>query len=61
MDAKGPTASPEEIEDYLRNLDAKDWGASLDVAVLPRKRKAKKEHAPIAPANNAEPGPVPRK
>src|SRR4051795_12116745 len=39
MDAKGPTAKPEEVEDYLRNLGAKDWGASLDVAVLPRKRK----------------------
>jgi GNAT superfamily N-acetyltransferase len=38
MDAKGPTAKPEDVEDYLRNLGAKDWGASLDVAVLPRKR-----------------------
>lgn len=41
MDEKGPTATPEEVEDYLRNLGAKDWGASLDVAVLPRKRKPK--------------------
>lgn len=54
MDAKGPTASPEEIEEYLRNLGAKDWGASLDVAVLPRKRKAK---ASREPANDAEPEP----
>jgi ribosomal protein S18 acetylase RimI-like enzyme len=37
MDSKGPVAKPEEVEDYLRNLGAKDWGASLDVAVLPRK------------------------
>ena len=39
MDAKGPTAAPDEVEDYLRNLDAKDWGASLNVAVMPRRKK----------------------
>jgi GNAT superfamily N-acetyltransferase len=39
IDAKGPTATPEQVEDYLRNLGAQDWGASLDVAVIPRKRK----------------------
>jgi hypothetical protein len=27
MDAKGPNAKPEEVEDFLRNLGAKDWGA----------------------------------
>ena len=53
MDAKGPTAKPEDVEDYLRNLGAKDWGASLDVAVLPRKRKPTKVSA--AAANDAEP------
>src|SRR5437660_6658475 len=52
MDAKGPAAKPEEVEDYLRNLGAKDWGASLDVAVLPRKRKAKPAGRA---ANDAEP------
>ncbi len=41
MDAKGPTATPDQVEDYLRNLDAKDWGASLDVAVMPRHKKAR--------------------
>ena len=41
MDSKGPTATPDQIEDYLRNLDAKDWGASLDVAVIPRRKKAR--------------------
>ena len=42
MDAKGPVAKPDEVAEYLRNLGANDWGASLDVAVLPRKkRKAK--------------------
>jgi ribosomal protein S18 acetylase RimI-like enzyme len=49
MDAKGPTAKPEELEEYLRNLGARDWGASLDVAVLPRKkRKAEPPKAPAA-------------
>ena len=41
MDDKGPNAKPEDVEYYLRNLGAKDWGASLDVAVMPRKRKPK--------------------
>jgi ribosomal protein S18 acetylase RimI-like enzyme len=59
MDAKGPTATPDEVEDYLRNLGAKDWGASLDVAVLPRKRKVKKPARPIS-ANDVEPEPAPR-
>jgi N-acetylglutamate synthase-like GNAT family acetyltransferase len=53
MDAKGPTAKPEDVENYLRNLGAKDWGASLHVAVLPRKRKPTK--VPRQPANDAEP------
>jgi GNAT superfamily N-acetyltransferase len=52
MDAKGPIAKPEDVEHYLRNLGAKDWGASLDVAVLPRKRKSK---APRRAANDTEP------
>jgi GNAT superfamily N-acetyltransferase len=55
MDAKGPTARPEEVEDYLRNLGAKDWGASLDVAVLSRKRKPKKVRREAA--NDSEPEP----
>ena len=39
MDSKGPTATPEQVEEYLRNLDAMDWGASLNVAVMPRGKK----------------------
>jgi GNAT superfamily N-acetyltransferase len=58
MDAKGPAAKPEDVQDYLRNLGAKDWGASLDVAVLPRKRKPAKVSR-IA-ANDAEPEPTSR-
>jgi ribosomal protein S18 acetylase RimI-like enzyme len=55
MDEKGPTAKPEEVEHYLRNLGAKDWGASLDVAVMPRKKPRKVRQA----ANDAEPAPAP--
>jgi len=55
MDDKGPNAKPEDVEHYLRNLGAKDWGASLDVAVMPRKRKATAQ--PRAAANDAEPPP----
>jgi GNAT superfamily N-acetyltransferase len=58
MDAKGPAAKPEEVEHYLRNLGAKDWGASLDVAVLPRKRKPEKMRREAA--NDAEPEPTPK-
>jgi GNAT superfamily N-acetyltransferase len=29
MDAKGPTAKPDEVEAHLRTLGASDWGASL--------------------------------
>lgn len=54
MDEKGPTGSPDEVENYLRNLGAKDWGASLDVAVMPRKKKPRREAA-----NDAEPTPEP--
>ena len=54
MDDKGPVGKPEDIENYLRNLGASDWGASLDVAVLPRKRKPARQ--PDA-ANDREPPP----
>ena len=49
MDAKGPTAKPEDVEHYLRNLGAKDWGASLDVAVLPRSAKRRSRSGPRRP------------
>ena len=52
MDAKGPTGSPEDVEDYLRNVGARDWGASLDVAVMPRKKKPRR-----TAANDSEPAP----
>ena len=54
MDDQGPVGKPEDIEDYLRNLGAKDWGASLDVAVMPRKKKPRR-----AAANDAQPAPRP--
>ena len=55
IDEKGPAAKPEDVEHYLRNLGAKDWGASLDVAVLPRTRKPKKPAREAA--NDREPEP----
>jgi len=58
MDDKGPTAKPEDVEHYLRNLGAKDWGASLDVAVMPRKPKTKRERKA---ANDAEPAAEPER
>jgi ribosomal protein S18 acetylase RimI-like enzyme len=54
MDAKGPAANPDDVEDFLRNLGAKDWGASLNVAVMPRKKKPKR-----VAANDSEPEPEP--
>lgn len=54
MDEKGPNAAPEEVENYLRNLGAKDWGASLGVAVMPRKKKKPRTREP---ANDEEPEP----
>jgi ribosomal protein S18 acetylase RimI-like enzyme len=56
MDAKGPVGKLEDVELYLRNLGAQDWGASLDVAVLPRKRKTAK--ATRDAANDREPEPA---
>ena len=53
MDFSAPVAKPEDVADYLRNLGANDWGASLDVAVLPRKRKPTKVSRKAA--NDAEP------
>jgi GNAT superfamily N-acetyltransferase len=50
MDATAPNGTPDDVEEFLRNLGAKDWGASLDVAIMPRRRKPKK--APREPAND---------
>jgi GNAT superfamily N-acetyltransferase len=56
MDGKGPTANPDDVADYLRNLGAKDWGASLDVSVLPRKKRQAK---PAREAAKPKPKPKP--
>jgi len=56
MDDKGPTGSPDDAEHFLRNLGARDWGASLDVAVLPRKKPKK---AAREAANDREPAEAP--
>lgn len=49
MDAKGPIAAPEAVEEHLRNLEAQDWGASLGAAE-PRRKKTK-----VQPANDTGP------
>jgi GNAT superfamily N-acetyltransferase len=56
MDSKGPTAKPQEVADYLRKLNFKDWGASLDVAAPQRKRTGKAP-PPRAAANDEPPKP----
>ncbi len=61
MDEKGPIGSPDDAEYFLRNLGAKDWGASLDVAVMPRKKKPKRPAAnDIGPAAKPAPPPKPK-
>ena len=55
MDAKGPVAKSEEVAAYLRKLDARDWGASLDVAAPQRKRSGKKLAARPTAANDQPP------
>jgi GNAT superfamily N-acetyltransferase len=53
---KALAATAEEAEDYLRNLGASDWGASLDVPVAPRK----KSKAKVEPKRAEAPPPPPR-
>ena len=59
MDDKGPAAKPEEVEAYLRKLNARDWGASLDVAAPQRKRTGQKTRTRPA-ANDEAPEPNPK-
>lgn len=49
MDDKGPTAKPEEVESYLRDLGATDWSASLGSAAASRARKKAKAKPKPAP------------
>lgn len=66
IDAKGPTAKPEEIEDYLRNLGSQDWGASLGVAASKRKKASRRAApkdagpSPRAPTPKPEAKPQPK-
>jgi len=51
MDSKGPAADPDTVEEFLRNLEAQDWGASLGGADPPNlsvKKKHPKADAPTA-------------
>lgn len=54
MDAKGPTKNPDEVEEYLLKLGARDWSASLDVAMPQRGRRTKKPVGAAANDCNAE-------
>ena len=58
LDAKGPTATPEEVESYLRKLEAQDWGASLDAAE-PAPRKLKRSAANDSTPKRAQAPPPP--
>lgn len=66
MDDKGPTAKPEEVEAYLRDLGANDWTASLGSAAATRARKKatpKPKTAPPPPKpalRDAKPADAPR-
>ena len=62
IDGKTLTASPAEVEEYLRSLGAADWNASLGVAKgpsrkVPRKPPPKEERR--EPAVKLEPEPEP--
>jgi ribosomal protein S18 acetylase RimI-like enzyme len=56
IEGKALTASPEEVQAYLRNLGASDWGASLDLPV-PARKKRKAEPEPV---KEREPPPPPK-
>lgn len=54
MDARGPTGKPDEVEQYLLKLGARDWSASLDGAA-PQNGRAAKTHVRAAANDRVEP------
>lgn len=60
MDAKGPMETPEKVEDYLRNLGARDWGASLRTAGAPATRRRKTPQKAANDTPRAAPRPKPK-
>lgn len=57
MDGKGPTAKPEDVESYLRDLGASDWTASLGSTAASRARKKAKARPKPAPKPPPPPKP----
>ena len=55
MDAKGPTATPEEIENYLRKLEAGDWGKSLGAPDLAKTKPKSRVAKPRPPKEKPKP------
>lgn len=60
MDAKGPTASPKEVEAHLRTLTANDWGASLDAPAPKLEKRKAAQGSPPAKEPQAKPPPPPK-
>ncbi|MCA1653545.1 MAG: GNAT family N-acetyltransferase [Sphingomicrobium sp.] len=61
MNAKIPTATAEDVEEYLRSLGLSDWSASLGVKEKPRRRKKPEPEAEPLPEQLSEPEPVPER
>lgn len=55
IDDKGPTAKPDEVEAYLRDLGSSDWSASLGSAAAHRARKKAKPKPEPKPAPPPKP------
>ena len=60
MDAKGPAATPEAVEDYLRGATTSDWGASLGSGSRSKAKSAPKPKPKPKPKPAPRPRPAPR-
>lgn len=64
MDDKGPTAKPEDIESYLRDIGSSDWSASLGSSAASKARQQTKARPATPPPKpelrDARPADAPR-